>query len=228
MKKFILSTKNISKSYSNLVLNNVSININQGEIYGLIGRNASGKTTLLRIITGLIQKYKGEIIISKNCKMGIIIDSPSLFLNLTAYENIKCQCKLFNIANDELINDLLKTVGLNSGTKIVKEFSLGMMQRLKIAIALINKPNLLILDEPLNGLDPDGISDLRKLILDLNKKYNMTILISSHILSELSKVATKLGILNNGCITKEISKQELEENNLTLENIYRTYTKEVI
>ncbi len=227
----ILTGEHINKRYGNtLVLRDVSIHIKQGEIYGLIGKNGSGKTTLLRILCGLIPNYGGKITLanigSSQCKIAAMINSPALFLNMTAFENLKEQSALLGLHTDTKINDILKTIGLEDyADKVAKGFSLGMTQRLKLGMSLLESPDLLILDEPVNGLDPDGIADLRDLLHQLNKKFGMTILISSHILSELEHTATYFGILNNGVIAKEISLHNIQQSNATLENLYMQYTK---
>lgn len=231
MSNYILSAKHIQKKYSgNTVLKDVSIHIEKGSIYGLIGKNGSGKTTLLRVLTGLIQNYSGDVYIQKNykqkCKLSAIIDSPSVFLNMNAFENMKQQSLLLGINDDNLIKELLKIVGLNDyKNKEVKNFSLGMTQRLKLAMSLLGDPDILILDEPLNGLDPDGIADLRKLLQEINQSKKVTTLISSHVLSELEQVSTHFGILHNGEIVKEISRSEIWESKHSLEALYMQYTK---
>ncbi|MDD2965518.1 MAG: ATP-binding cassette domain-containing protein [Bacteroidales bacterium] len=227
----ILTGEHISKKYgNNHVLRDVSIHIKQGEIYGLIGKNGSGKTTLLRILCGLIPNYGGKITLanigSSKCKIAALINSPALFLNMTAFENLKEQSALLGLHNDTKINDILKTIGLeDNANKVVKGFSLGMTQRLKLGMALLESPDLFILDEPVNGLDPDGIAALRELLHQLNKEYGMTILISSHILGELEHTATCFGILNDGVIIKELSIHDIQQSNSTLEKLYMQYTK---
>lgn len=227
----ILIGEHIKKKYgNNTVLRDVSIHIKQGEIYGLIGKNGSGKTTLFRILCGLIPNYGGKVVLAdvngRKCKVAAVINAPALFLNMTAFENLKEQSALLGLHDDTIISNALKTVGLvDYAHKTVKGFSLGMTQRLKLAMALIESPDLLILDEPVNGLDPDGIAELRELLHQLNQKHGMTILVSSHILSELEHTATCFGILNNGEIVKEISIRDIQQSNTTLENLYMQYTK---
>lgn len=231
MNSYILSGEYISKQYGkNLVLRDVSIHLKQGEIYGLIGKNGSGKTTLLRILSGLIPGYGGKVTIGnidkQKCRIAAVINAPGLFLNMTAFENMKEQTILLGLHDDIGIKHTLKTIGLEKKANIlVRDFSLGMVQRLKLGMALLEKPDLLILDEPVNGLDPDGIADLRELLHQLNREYGMTILISSHILSELEHTASYFGILHNGEIIQEISIQEIQQNNSTLESVYLQYTK---
>ncbi len=206
----ILETKNLSKKYKNqLVLDNVEISVEKGTVYGLLGPNGAGKSTLLKVITKSIPKNSGEVLFENHLlgtedlkKIGAIIEHPAIYPNLTAYENLEIITSLLNI-DKAGINEVLKIVSLeNTGKKIVKEFSLGMKQRLGIAMALINSPSLLILDEPTNGLDPIGIGELRELIKTLSKQ-GITIILSSHILSEVQQVADKIGIINRGHLSYE-------------------------
>lgn len=219
---YVLETNNLEKKYKNIkVLQNLNIHIEKGAIYGLIGKNGAGKTTLIRIICGLAKPTGGTYsiygidnkspeIIKERKRMGAIIESPSIYSDMTAKDNLIEQLKLVGMPSYEEVDELLKLVGLeNTGNKKVKNFSLGMKQRLGIAIALANNPDFLILDEPINGLDPTGIIEIRELILNINKKKNITILISSHYLDELSKIATHYGFLDNGTLIKEISSEEL-------------------
>ncbi len=230
MNKYVLTAENIQMRYgANTVLNDASIHVEHGDIYGLIGKNGSGKTTLLRVLTGLIQNFRGTVSIAKingrERRVAAVINDPSLFLNMSAFENLKEQAHLLGLHDEHQIKEVLKTVGLaDSNHKPVKNFSLGMTQRLKLAMALLQRPDILILDEPMNGLDPDGIADLRELLLRLNKS-NMTILISSHILSELEQVATRLGILHEGKIVKELSTHDAFQNGTSLEKLYMQYTR---
>ncbi|HAB67282.1 MAG TPA: bacitracin ABC transporter ATP-binding protein [Firmicutes bacterium] len=218
----ILETNNLEKKYKDFkALNHTNIHIEKGAIYGLIGKNGAGKTTLIRIICGLQEPTNGTYTIygvdnkSSNIasvreRMGAIIETPSIYGEMTARDNLIEQYKLVGMPEYDGIDDLLKLVGLeNTGKKKAKNFSLGMKQRLGIAIALASHPDFLILDEPINGLDPTGIIEIRELILNLNKKNNITILISSHYLDELSKIATHYGFLDNGTLIKEISSEEL-------------------
>jgi ABC-type multidrug transport system ATPase subunit len=227
----ILAAENIQKKYNgNSVLRGVSIHVKQGEIYGLIGKNGSGKTTLLRVLTGLIKEYSGTVFIgevSHNMgKVGAVIHDPALFLNMNAVGNLKEQACLLGIHDANKIKMALKIVGLeHSNSKLVKNYSLGMTQRLKLAMALLESPDILILDEPVNGLDPDGIADLRELLLSLNRTNGITIIISSHILSELEQIATCFGILHNGEIVKELYTQDVVNEGKTLEELYMQYTK---
>lgn len=219
----VLEVHNIEKRYKNIsVLTNLNMTIKKGAIYGLIGKNGSGKTTLIRIITGLQNPtsgfyslynvpYNDSNILDKRNRIGAIVETPSMYGNMSAKDNLIVQFKNIGIPSLNKIDYLLKIVGLqNVGSKKVKYFSLGMKQRLGIAIALSSNPDFLILDEPINGLDPEGIIEIRELILNLNKK-GITILISSHYLDELSKVATYYGFLDNGRIISEISADELNQ-----------------
>ncbi len=226
MNQSVLYASNIAKSYGNHnVLDGLSININKGDIYGLVGKNGSGKTTLLRIMTGQIARYKGKVNTGK-LRLSAVINSPALFLNMTATQNLKAHCFLLGGKSDADIRKVLQTVGLeNTGNKKVRNFSLGMTQRLKLALSLLENPDILILDEPINGLDPDGISDLRNLIIKLNREQEMTIIISSHILSELENTVTAIGILANGKITFQSSMEELAGSGRTLEQLYMDCTK---
>ncbi|WP_282799109.1 ABC transporter ATP-binding protein [Lactococcus lactis] len=220
----IIETKNLSKKYQDqYALKDVAVTIFKGDVYGLIGKNGAGKSTLLKIITRLIVPTNGKVILfhSKSNKQweqnlkrsGTVIEGPSAYDTLSAKQNLEYYCRLRGISNSkEVIKETLKLVGLeNTGKKKYKNFSLGMKQKLGIAIAILARPDLLILDEPLNGLDPIAITEFRKMIEKLNKQRNMTIIISSHILSELYQVATRYGILDNGELVKEISKEEFDE-----------------
>lgn len=207
---YIIETKNLRKEYKHQVaLNKVSISVEKGTIYGLLGPNGAGKSTLLKLITRAILPTSGEILFNgrnlneKDLKeIGAMIESPAIYPNLTAYENLEVLTTLLNI-DKARINDVLKIVSLeNTGKKLAKEFSLGMKQRLGIAMALVNYPKLLILDEPTNGLDPVGIQEFRELIKTFAKQ-GITIILSSHILSEVQQVADKIGIINHGHLSYE-------------------------
>ncbi len=230
MSNHILVAENIKKKYgASTILEDVSLHVEHGDIYGLVGKNGSGKTTLLRILTGLVPDYDGKISVAKTngqeSRFAVLINDPSLFLNMSAFENMKEQAYLLGLHNDNQIKEVLDLVGLTlCGKKRVSRFSLGMMQRLKLAMALLQKPDILILDEPLNGLDPGGIADLRVLLLYLQEK-GMTILISSHLLSELEQIVTRLAILHNGKIVKEIATQEVFCTGTSLEKLYMQYTR---
>ncbi|AGM98068.1 mutacin ABC transporter, ATP-binding protein MutF [Streptococcus iniae SF1] len=206
----IMKTKNLTKLYrKQAVLTNVSINVEEGTVYGLLGPNGAGKSTLLKLITKVIQPNSGEILFDGNTlsdkelrKMGAIIENPAIYPNLTATENLEVLTTLLGIDKSK-IDEVLRIVSLqDTGNKKVKEFSLGMKQRLGIAMALINNPKLLILDEPTNGLDPIGIQELRELIRKFADR-GITIILSSHILSEVQQVADKVGIINKGRLCYE-------------------------
>jgi len=222
--EYILKTENLYKKYHDFTaLNGLTLNVPKGSIYGFVGKNGAGKTTLIRIICGLQKETHGtfELYGIKNTdnkinqsrkKIGAVVETPSIFQDLTAYENIKMQYDVLGINNYEGIEELLKLVGLeNTGKKKAKNFSLGMRQRLAIAITLCGNPEFLVLDEPINGLDPQGIVEIRELIKKLNQERNITILISSHILDELSRVATHYGFIANGKMVKEMSAEEFEK-----------------
>ena len=221
MKKVVLKTYNITKKYGEqLAVDNVNMTIKKGDIYGFIGQNGAGKTTLIRLITGLIHKSGGEIeLLGANeenelnkarTMVGSLIESPSLYTNMTARENLEVSRLVRNIPGKKCIDEVLELVGLKDvEKKKVKNFSLGMRQRLGIANALMGNPKLLILDEPINGLDPMGIVEIRELLKKINKEKDMTILISSHILSELSELATTYGIISNGKLIEEITAKQL-------------------
>ena len=223
MKKVVLKTYNITKKYGEqLAEDNVNMTIKKGDIYGFIGQNGAGKTTLIRLITGLIHKSGGEIeLLGANeenelnkarTMVGSLIESPSFYTNMTARENLEVSRLVRNIPGKKCIDEVLELVGLKDvEKKKVKNFSLGMRQRLGIANALMGNPKLLILDEPINGLDPMGIVEIRELLKKINKEKDMTILISSHILSELSELATTYGIISNGKLIEEITAKQLSE-----------------
>lgn len=220
---YILQTDNLTKSYKKKinVLDNVCMNVPVGSIYGFVGKNGAGKTTLMRVISGLNNPtsgtyslyntdYKDSKIGMVRKKFGAVVETPSIYLDLTAKENLLLQYKLHGIKPDGL-DDLLNLVGLpDTGKKKARDFSLGMRQRLSIAFSLISNPNFLILDEPINGLDPEGIIEVRELLLKLHNERNITILISSHILDELSRLATHYGFIDSGRLIKEMSAEELE------------------
>lgn len=198
------------------------MNVPKGAIYGFVGKNGAGKTTLIRLICGLQHPTSGDFelygikntdkTISKSRRrMGAVVETPSIYLDMTAEDNLKQQCRFLGTPNFDGVQDLLKLVGLeNTGKKKAKNFSLGMKQRLGIAVALCGNPDFLVLDEPINGLDPQGIIEIRELILKINREQQITILISSHILDELSRLATHYGFIDSGKIVKEMSAQELE------------------
>ena len=216
----LLTTNAITKQYGRQkAVNAVSIRIHQGAIYGLIGRNGAGKTTLLKMISGLAAPTGGDFSLFGKpgreageymSRIGSLIEAPGVYPNLSAAENIKIKCLAMGIRKKDVISELLEIVGLNeTGKKKVKNFSLGMKQRLGIALALVGDPDLVILDEPINGLDPQGIAEIRETIFTLNKEKNITFIISSHILEELSKIATDYGIIHNGILLQELTREEL-------------------
>lgn len=216
----VLETKMLTKKYrKQIAVNKVNMNIKKGDIYGLIGKNGAGKTTIMKMICGLIHSTEGDIkLLGSNDlnkgrnRMGCIIEQPALYGDMTAKENLKYYTKLLGITDYSNIDKLLDLVGLkNVDKKKCKNFSLGMKQRLSIAISLLNNPDFLILDEPINGLDPSGIKEIRELILKLNNERKITILISSHILGELNKIATKYGIIKNGTLLEEFTASELDK-----------------
>ena len=221
--EYVLETNALTKRYRNFTaLNGLSMHIPKGSIYGFIGRNGAGKTTLIRLVCGLQEPTDGSFSLYKikntdrkiqkaRRRMGAVVETPSVYLDMTAKENIAQQYRVLGLPSEKGIDELLKLVGLeNTGKKKAKNFSLGMRQRLGIAIALAGNPDFLVLDEPVNGLDPQGIIEMRELILKLNREYGITVLISSHILDELSRLATHYGFIDKGSIIKEMSTEELE------------------
>jgi len=222
--EYILKTKNLRKTYGKTIaLDELSMNVPKGSIYGFVGKNGAGKTTLIRLVCGLQYptggvlklynvKHDDKKINDIRKKMGAIVETPSIYPDKTAYENLKIQFDVLGIKEYEEIDELLKLVKLDdTGKKKAKDFSLGMKQRLGIAVALCGNSEFLILDEPTNGLDPEGIAEMRNLLIELNKERNITILISSHILDELSRVATHYGFIKDGKMVKEISAEEFEK-----------------
>lgn len=200
------------------MVKDLSLTVQEGDIYGFIGKNGAGKTTLIRMIAGLAKPTEGNLLLfggqnltAARAAIGTVIENPALYPNMSARNNMMAQVKLKG-ESPEQIDRLLELVGLgDTGRKKAKNFSLGMRQRLAIAIALIGSPKFLILDEPTNGLDPQGIREIRELIIKLNQEEKITVLISSHILSELSKFATRYGIIHNGQLIEEFTEQELWE-----------------
>ena len=213
MSQPLIEVKNIHKRYAKYhALDNVSFNIYEGRICGLIGENGAGKTTLIRIISGLIKQDSGEIVGLKGCKLSSIVEAPALHLNLSAYDNLHYQLLLCGEnPSHEKIEEVLNLVGLADvdPKKKAKDFSLGMRQRLAIGLAIIDSPKLLILDEPINGLDPKGIKDIRDILATLKNDFNITILISSHILSELDLIADDYVIMSKGKVIQEDSKSTI-------------------
>ena len=221
MSETVIALSNVRKSYGkHQVLSDVNMTVNKGDIYGLIGKNGAGKTTIFKVILGLSSFENGELSIlggsdkkavaAGRHHIGFFIGS-NFFLNLSAKENLAYYCQLKGIKNaKEEIDRVLKIVGLDGVKKRVGRFSMGMKQRLGIANAILGNPEILILDEPANGLDPQGIVDVRNLVKRLNEEFGMTVIVSSHILSELQNTATRFGIVNNGMVAREITTEELE------------------
>ena len=219
---YVIEAASLTKKYKNFkALDDLNLHVPVGSIYGLIGKNGAGKTTLIRLICGLQKVDSGEYyiygikntdkeILNVRSRIGAIVETPAIYENLSARDNIIEELTLLGSPTFDDIDELLELVGLSDvGAKKAGKFSLGMRQRLGIAIALAGNPDILILDEPINGLDPEGIIDIRELILKLNKEKNITILISSHYLDELSKIATHYGFVDKGKMKREISKDEL-------------------
>lgn len=220
---YILSAQGLTKHYGpTKALDNFTIHIPKGAIYGLVGRNGAGKTTLIRLLCGLQAPTEGSFslygipstspdIPKARRRMGAVVETPSLYMALSAEENLRQQYRVLGLPSFDGLPELLNLVGLGDvGKKKVRNFSLGMKQRLGLAVALVGDPDFLILDEPTNGLDPQGIIDIRELILRLNREKGITVLISSHILDELSRLATHYGIVDRGRMVKELSARELE------------------
>lgn len=221
--EYVLSTQNLSKTYRKFeALKDCNMHVPKGAIYGFIGRNGAGKTTLIRVICGLQTPtggsyalwgidHRDKAISRSRRRMGAVVEAPAIYMDMTAKENLKQQYLLLGLPSYEGLDELLTLVGLeNTGKKKARNFSLGMRQRLGIAIALAGEPDFLVLDEPINGLDPQGIVEIRELILKLNRERGITVLISSHILDELSRLATHYGFIDKGQILKEMSATELE------------------
>ncbi|MCH5207805.1 MAG: ABC transporter ATP-binding protein [Oscillospiraceae bacterium] len=220
---YVLKTNGLCKYYRQFkAINGLTMNVPKGAIYGFVGKNGAGKTTLIRLICGLQNPTSGEFelygvknndksISKSRRRMGAVVETPSIYLDMTAQDNLKQQYRFIGLPSFDGIQELLKLVGLeNAGKKKARNFSLGMKQRLGIAVALCGNPDFLVLDEPINGLDPQGIIEIRELILKLNRERQITVLISSHILDELSKLATNYGFIDNGRIVREMSAEELE------------------
>lgn len=216
--EYILQTDNLSKVYgTKTVLNHVSIHVPKKSIYGLVGKNGAGKTTLMRIICGLTRQSQGSYTLlgktndsAVRRNMGMLIEKPGIFEHMTASENLRYFSMLFGMPSQNH-QKILEMVGLqNAGKKKASQFSLGMKQRLGIAISLLGNPDFLILDEPINGLDPEGVYEMRKMLETLNREQGTTIMIASHILSELHKLATDYAIIDGGCLIDEFSKDTLE------------------
>ena len=232
MKEMILKTSGLTKRYGKQkALDGIDLTVNRGEICGLIGKNGAGKTTLMKVITGLtcvnegtFELFGDDDVKEERTRIGCIIDSPAFFGNLSAYDNLKYYCIVKGITDLSKIGKALESVGLSdTGKKKYRNFSLGMKQRLGIALAILDEPELLILDEPINGLDPIGIADMRELFRKLNKETGVTMVISSHILPELDSLATRFIFIDRGRIVKSLSKEELDDEcrvslNITCDN----------
>lgn len=222
MMEYLLSTNSLTKQYGrHKAVNSVNIHIRQGDIYGLIGRNGAGKTTLLRLISGLASPTEGDFTLfgargKEACRylsrVGTLIESPGVYPNMSAADNLRLKCLAMGVRRKNEVEELLHIAGLaDTGKKKVKNFSLGMKQRLGIALALVGDPDLVVLDEPINGLDPQGIAEIRDTLSCLNRERNITLIISSHILEELSKIATRYGIIHDGVLLQELTREELLE-----------------
>lgn len=233
MNNTVIKLRDISKKRGQTeILNHLNMTVYQKDIYGFIGQNGAGKSTTMKIIMSLIKETQGQIELfdsldnqTNRSRIGAIIENPAFYPYMTAYENLKYYVQYKGIVEINSIEKVLKMVGLeNVGKKKYKNYSLGMKQRLGLALALINNPDLLILDEPLNGLDPQGIVELREILSHLNKKYGITMLISSHILDELEMIATRYGFIHQGQMIEEITAEKLQEKlkkyiSLDVENI---------
>ncbi|MCI8962210.1 MAG: ABC transporter ATP-binding protein [Eubacterium sp.] len=225
----IVELININKHYKKqIVLDSINMNFEKGKIYGIIGPNGAGKTTIFKIISGLVKPTSGKIIYSNGTlgadiarkKISFMIENPYLESGMNAYQNMKMLAILYEVP-EEKIDGLLRIVSLDpNDRKKVRNFSLGMKQRLGIAMALLKNPEMIVLDEPMNGLDPKGMIDIRNLLLNLCRKEKITIVVSSHILSELSLLADVFYLINNGTILDIISKEEIQKNNAKLEDFY--------
>ncbi len=223
--EYVLKTNGLCKTYKDFkALQNLNMQVPKGSIYGFVGKNGAGKTTLIRVICGLQAPTSGEYTLygrkhtdaaigKSRRRMGAVVETPSIFPDMTAQDNLLQQYAILGVSDTKNAEKLLELVGLSgTGAKKAKNFSLGMRQRLGIAMALAGNPDFIVLDEPINGLDPEGIIEIRELILKLNHQNGITFLISSHILDELSKLATHYGFIDRGQIVKEISAEELENN----------------
>ena len=220
MTDYIVKTSSLSKHYGKFAANeNISIGIRKGAIYGLVGRNGAGKTTFMKMICSLSSPTSGSFELcgksypqlgNARAKIGNLIEDPGIYANMSAYDNLKAKGKLYGGIEKEKINSILNIVGLeNAGSKHAGKFSLGMRQRLGIALALIGDPEVLVLDEPINGLDPAGVAEIRETLRRLNAERGITILISSHILGELSKLCTDYGFIDRGTLIKEVTNDKL-------------------
>ena len=222
--EYIIESNSLCKNYlKHRVLKDLGVHIPKGSIYGLVGKNGAGKSTFMRVITGIQEPTSGEYklwgvpntdhkVSKMRKRLGAVIENVSMYPALTARQNMKQQYRILGIPSFDGIDDLLQLVGLDASShKSVKNYSLGMKQRLGLAMTLAGSPDCIILDEPMNGLDPEGIIEMREIILKLNKEKDITFVISSHILDELSKVATHYGFIDDGSIVEEITSQQLED-----------------
>lgn len=219
---YVLRTESLVKQYGRFnALCGLTMNVPKGSIYGFIGRNGAGKSTLIKSVCGLQEPTSGSYeifgignrdrrIFDSRSRLGAVAESPAIYMNMSAYDNLRQQCTMLGLPDYGCVSDILELVGLqNTGTKKAGRFSLGMKQRLGIAVSLVGNPDFLILDEPINGLDPQGIVEIRELVLRLNRERGMTVLVSSHILDELAKIATHFGFIDGGRIIKEADAKEL-------------------
>ncbi|EFV76378.1 ABC transporter-like protein [Bacillus sp. 2_A_57_CT2] len=223
MMDYVVQTNGLTKTVKGITLvSNVNLHIKKGEIYGFLGQNGAGKTTIMKMLTGLLIPSKGEILLfgkkltetnkSGLKRVGSIIEYPIFFEHLTAMENLELHCEYLGYYDKKAITQALELVHLKGiEDKVVKDFSLGMKQRLGIVRAIITKPELIILDEPTNGLDPIGIKDMRDLIRMLNKEYGITFLLSSHILGEIEQIVDRVGVIQNGKLVNEVSLAEIRK-----------------
>lgn len=236
MESFIIETKQLTKKYKDqLAVNNVNLHIKKGSIYGLLGRNGAGKTTLMKMLLGLTPPTSGTFTLFDQTltghekqlypRIGALIETPGFYPNLTGTENLEIFARLRNLNASHTVKNALETVGLPfRDKKLFREYSLGMKQRLGLANALLHHPQLLILDEPTNGLDPIGIAEIRDFLKTLCKDHGKTLLVSSHILSEIDLLADDIGILDRGVLLEECSIKTLKEKNDNLENYFKTIT----
>ena len=233
MSEIILSTQGLTKTYGNIpAVSDVNLTVNKGDIYGFVGKNGAGKTTFMRMISGLASPTSGSFellgarssdarrLLAARGKICAMIETPAIYMNMTAQDNMKTQCLLCNQPQSK-IRELLETVELSStGTKKAVNFSLGMKQRLGLAMAILKRPEFMLLDEPTNGLDPDGIQKIRNLLLRLNAEQGITIMVSSHILGELKLLATRYGFIHNGKLINEISAADIEKSAKPASELY--------
>jgi ABC-2 type transport system ATP-binding protein len=230
---YVLETKGLSKAYGRTrALNGVDMSVPRGSIYGLVGKNGSGKTTLMRLVTGLASPSGGSFTLygavdgaglrEARKKIGAVIETPAVYPTMNAFDNLALQCRIKGVRDTACIAPILETVGLaDTGKKKAQNFSLGMKQRLALALVLVGGPDFLLLDEPANGLDPEGIIEMRELLLRLSREEGKTILVSSHILAELSRLAAHYSFIKDGVIVKEVTAEDIAANDdADLENYY--------